>query len=83
MSHKDIFIQFESLNGVSGYRRLLNKDPIWIRINNTSSQCWALAPLLAPPHHWRELKKLVRWQWREKNGANSHLYRAIFEPNFA
>ena len=22
-------------------------------------QCWALAPLLAPPRHWRELKKVV------------------------
>ena len=22
-------------------------------------QCWALAPLLAPPRHWRELKKVA------------------------
>ena len=23
----------------------------------TKDQCWALAPLLAPPRHWRKLKK--------------------------
>ena len=55
-------------------------------------QCWALAPLFAPPRHWRELKKvanvavalkqkiIARWQWRENKMA---LIRAIFEPNFA
>ena len=52
-------------------------------------QCWALAPLLAPPRHWRELKKVAYvavalkqkiiawWQWRENKMA---LIRAISVP---
>ena len=55
------------------------------------SQCWALASLLAPPRHWRELKKeahvavvlkqkiMARWQWPENKMA---LIRAIFEQIF-
>ena len=36
-----------------------------ITVKQKLLQCWALAPLLAPLRHWRELKK--RWrtsQWR-------------------
>ena len=54
-----------------------------------SVQCWALAPLLAPPRHWRELRKvanvavalkqkiMARWQWRENKMV---LIRAISAP---
>ena len=31
-----------------------------------SVQCWALAPLLAPPRHWRELRKVANVAVKQK-----------------
>ena len=33
------------------------------------NQCWELTPFLAPPRHWRELKKMVHSGVEEKNAA--------------
>ena len=44
----------------------------YVYVDNAKEQCWALAPLLAPPRHWRELNKVAHVavaQKLKKNGA--------------
>ena len=76
---------------INYYINVINGISVWGSADGSviSVQCWALAPLLAPPRHWRELRKvanvavalkqkiMARWQWRENKMV---LIRAISAP---